>query len=767
MKIVRALNLEHAEAESLRVRAELEKGFDVEWRRAADLGEFRSCLRTSEWDLIISAYRLPDSNGLEAFETAVDEGVDVPFIIVSGSIDQESAVAAMRLGVSDYLKKDDLTRLVPAVTRSLLEAADRREMRSAEKALAESEDRLRLALRAAGIGAWEWDLTTNDAVWSPEASAIIGVTVAGSSGSALIDIVNANDLEVLKSAAASAIVSRRSFDAKVRIRRRRGGDRWVAVSGKCEFDRGDVPQRLVGTIRDITHDKQAQDALAEAEARYKIVSSMATDYMFAAHLAIDGALSMEWIAGALEPITGRGEDFFNSGGTWRSIVHPDDFYLEEADERAVLEGHQVDSELRIVKPNGETVWVRRLAKPVWDKDAGRVVGIVGAVKDVTERKSAELAVREREEYLRTVLNAEPQCVKTFGPDGVLLDINPAGLAMLEADSESQVLGRDIFAVVRSEYAAQVEDAVRRAFEGETVTVSYQMKAFKGTERRMEMCATPIRNTEGMITAVLGVSIDITEKHRMEAALVESERQYSDLINSVEGIVWEVEIPTMHFTFVSRQAETILGFPVERWYEDDFWVDHIHPEDRDHALNYCAQETARGEGHTFEYRMIAADGRIVWLRDIVSVVVEGGKAVKLRGLMVDVTEQRRMDAAMKQQALLIEQSNEAIFVWDLNEGVLEWNRGCETLYGYTRDEMLGKFASEVLRTKFAGSVDECRQKLITQGTWTGEVTQTTAAGEEVIADSRAQLIELDGRKVVLQSSRDMTEMRRAEAGRSRG
>ena len=130
MKIVRALNLEHAEEESLRVRAELEKGFDVEWRRAADLGEFRSCLRSSDWDLIISAYRLPDSNGLEAFEAAVDEGVDVPFIIVSGSIDQGSAVAAMRLGVSDYLKKDDLTRLVPAVTRALLEAADRREMRA-------------------------------------------------------------------------------------------------------------------------------------------------------------------------------------------------------------------------------------------------------------------------------------------------------------------------------------------------------------------------------------------------------------------------------------------------------------------------------------------------------------------------------------------------------------------------------------------------------------------------------------------------------------
>jgi PAS domain S-box-containing protein len=279
---------------------------------------------------------------------------------------------------------------------------------------------------------------------------------------------------------------------------------------------------------------------------------------------------------------------------------------------------------------------------------------------------------------------------------------------------------------------------------------------------MEMCATPIRNADGVIASVLGVSIDITEKYKMEAALIESEKQYADLINTVEGIVWEVDVATMRFTFVSRQAETVLGFPVGRWYEKDFWVGQIHPEDREEAVNFCLSETAKGEGHTFEYRMIAADGSIVWLRDMVTVVLEGGKPVKLRGLMVDVTEQRRMDAAMKQQAVLIEQSNEPIFVWDLDEGVLEWNSGCEKLFGYTRDEMLGKFAYDVLRTERPISISEFRQELLTHGVWKGEVKQTTSSGRQVLVDSRSQLIDLNGRKVVLQSSRDVTEMRRAEA-----
>jgi DNA-binding NtrC family response regulator len=149
MKTTRILNLEHSEADSQRIRTALEKSFELAWRRVANEEEFNACLGAGEWDLIISSYSLPDYSGIEAFEAVLDSGLDIPFIIVSGSIDQETAVSAMRIGVSDFLMKDDLVRLVPAVTRELIEAQNRREMRVAEKALAESEDRLRLALSAA------------------------------------------------------------------------------------------------------------------------------------------------------------------------------------------------------------------------------------------------------------------------------------------------------------------------------------------------------------------------------------------------------------------------------------------------------------------------------------------------------------------------------------------------------------------------------------------------------------------------------------------
>ena len=123
--------------------------------------------------------------------------------------------------------------------------------------------------------------------------------------------------------------------------------------------------------------------------------------------------------------------------------------------------------------------------------------------------------------------------------------------------------------------------------------------------------------------------------------------FGSLIESVRGIVWEVDPETRRFRFVSQQAERLLGYPVKRWLEEpDFWLDHMHPDDRKWAPGFCREQTQMAQPHEFEYRMIAADGRTVWLRDICSVVVEDERPVSLRGVMVDVTERRAADEAAR-------------------------------------------------------------------------------------------------------------------------
>ena len=128
-------------------------------------------------------------------------------------------------------------------------------------------------------------------------------------------------------------------------------------------------------------------------------------------------------------------------------------------------------------------------------------------------------------------------------------------------------------------------------------------------------------------------------------------ELSALVDDLDAIVWEGDAQTFQFSYVSKAAERILGYPCEKWLEPGFWADVVvHPEDRDDAIAYCALATGNGRDHTFEYRARAADGRIVWLRDIVRVVRgDKGMPVRLRGVMVDITHELDPDAPKRADA----------------------------------------------------------------------------------------------------------------------
>ena len=114
-----------------------------------------------------------------------------------------------------------------------------------------------------------------------------------------------------------------------------------------------------------------------------------------------------------------------------------------------------------------------------------------------------------------------------------------------------------------------------------------------------------------------------------------------LIDALGGIVWEAEPETFRFLFVSAEAERILGFPTQTWLDEpDFWVRHTHPEDVERCASFCRDASRRGEDHELEHRMIAADGRVVWLRDIVSVRKSPDGTGRLVGIALDITREKQ-------------------------------------------------------------------------------------------------------------------------------
>jgi PAS domain S-box-containing protein len=130
----------------------------------------------------------------------------------------------------------------------------------------------------------------------------------------------------------------------------------------------------------------------------------------------------------------------------------------------------------------------------------------------------------------------------------------------------------------------------------------------------------------------------------------AEQRYRDLVDGLEAIVWEADAATGRFTFVSRRAEELLGYPAARWVEDPgFWVTLIHPADRSAAVEACRAARREGRPHDCEYRVTAACGREVWLRDVGHPVRDAVGPARRRGMMADVTERRRLEDERRRRA----------------------------------------------------------------------------------------------------------------------
>ncbi|MBI4542236.1 MAG: PAS domain S-box protein [Gemmatimonadetes bacterium] len=248
----------------------------------------------------------------------------------------------------------------------------------------------------------------------------------------------------------------------------------------------------------------------------------------------------------------------------------------------------------------------------------------------------------------------------------------------------------------------------------------------------------------------------------------SQREYEALVQSLDGIVWESDAETFAFTFVSRQAERILGYPVERWLrEPDFWRDHIHPEDRERAVAYCLGATRERRDHELEYRMLAADGRAVWLHDVVTVVAGEGRQVRLRGVMVDITEgkgtQVALEAAERQFRTLVEQSLAGIYI--IQDGRFRYvNQRAAEMLGCSRDEMVSRLGvldvvveedRELVESKIRERIEGSAQSA--QYAFRARRGDRTLVHLEVFGTRT----ELDGRPAIIGTALDVTDRRRTE------
>ena len=193
---------------------------------------------------------------------------------------------------------------------------------------------------------------------------------------------------------------------------------------------------------------------------------------------------------------------------------------------------------------------------------------------------------------------------------------------------------------------------------------------------------------------------IFEQKQVEISLRTSENRLRQLLETVKVIPWELDLKTWRFIYVGPQAVDLLNYPIPQWYEENFWINHLHPDDLEKSVRFCQEAIARCENHELEYRMLAADGRVVWLRHVVSVVEEAGSPTMLRGFIFDITDLKLVEETLILRERALAATSNGIIIADArlaHNPVIYVNPAFEQITGYSATDVIGQNCRFLQRT----------------------------------------------------------------------
>lgn len=391
----------------------------------------------------------------------------------------------------------------------------------------------------------------------------------------------------------------------------------------------DLMGNIIGATeisRDITETKKLEDLLDKSNRLAKIGNWDADLIMGTVYWS---AVTKEIYETATDyvPNLTQGLDFFLEGKNRDQIT--------QCMQACVEDGTAWDLELQIVTAKGNLKWVRTIGDAAFMD--GKCIRIYGSIQDIDEHKKAEQKLAQSETHLRTILQTEPECIKLVGPNGELLNMNPAGLAMLEADNLDQVLGHNIEELLMPENKAAFAQMTKEVFEGNSGKLEFKIKGLKGTERWLETHAVPLKDAEGKIVSLLGVTRDITESKKAEQALVESEEKYRSLIQNSPDIIIQLDLEEK-VRFINH---TEAGFTKEQVIGKSAY-DFVMPEFHKVVREAHKKVLQNQQSQTYETVGLGHDGVKRWFFTNAGPIIINDKVAGITLITRDISERKKAE-----------------------------------------------------------------------------------------------------------------------------
>jgi PAS domain S-box-containing protein len=642
--VLRVLHLEDSALDTELVEAKLAKGgINCEMVRVQTRDDFVVALEDGGFDLILADYAVPSIDGPLALELAREVSPEVPFVLVSGTVDEDLAIEIMRRGATDYVLKRRLERLVPAVRRAIREAEERRKRERAEEALRRSEEQYRTLVEQIPA------VTYTQQIAEPGSSRVnptlyVSPQIEAQSGyppeafvedpELWIKLLHPADRERVLAEDERKDETGEPFRIEYRQITRDGRIVWIRDEAVIVRDEEGIPRFWQGVMYDITERKRAEEKLVYHAHMLENLQDavLATDERFVITVWNKGAEKMfGWRA---DEVLGRdARKFF-----------PTEFTEERRAEvlRELADTGQFRTELTTFSKDGTPIPTEMITAAL-RTEQGEVTGYLTIIRDITERKRVEEELKESEARFRTIFEQAIVGMVQVGLDGEWIRFNDRFCKILGYTREEMpgVHFRDILMPEELEKDVELGE---RMLSGEFRVYSEEklIRRKDGSQAWIHLTVSLVYSSNGPEYFVAMIE-DITERRQAEMALSRSEILYRAVVEQTAENIFIVDLESMRILETNAALQYSLGYESEEF--KDLTLYDIVAHDKDSVDENMKRIMAEGRYFLGERSYRRKDGTLVDVEvSVSSVLYEGRDALAI--VAHDITERKKAEENLR-------------------------------------------------------------------------------------------------------------------------
>jgi PAS domain S-box-containing protein len=735
--------------------------FDLTMDCTAAEKEFISLLRSRTYDIIFADFKLPGFDGFAALRWSMEICPRTPFICVSGTIGEETAVELLKQGAVDYVLKDRLAKLPSAIKRALGEVKEKEAHRQAEAALRESEEKYRVLAES-----------------SPEMIYMIGRdghvlymnnAAASQFHAKPFDLIGKHLTEIFPPHFAhqnlegiQKVIDSNKGSVRELVQQFPSGEKWIDTRLSPIIDASGEVLAVLGLSSDITARKRVEEALRESEERFRMVFENVIDGI-SIYSEDPDPLKRRLIDcnEQYATIAGRSREELLKLGFMRALQLPavDAEKTNEVwsiDRRTPLRGS-----FSWIRPDGRNNVVEYTGVPITWRGKPHTIGIN---RDVTERRLAEKQLN----LLGHTVKSIGECVSVTDTNDKILFVNDAFLRTYRY-AEHEILGKNI-SILRSpnnapELVGTIYDAARNeGWHGEMLN-----RAKDGHEFPISLSTSLVRDENGSAVALVGVASDITERKLAEQALQKSEEKFRRVIETALEGVWFID-SEFKTTEVNDAVVRMLGYAPEELIGRPF-IDLVVDDERSMQAEEF-QRRKRGISGQYDRRLRCKDGVEKWFLFSAKATMDNqGAFVGSFAMITDITERKRADDAVRESEerfrMVFENVFDGVSIYiedpdPAKRRLVECNNQYAVMAGRTREELLKLGNTLGLQITLTDKVNDTRSESRSPGSgYLGSFSWIRPDGKDNIIEYTGMPIIWRGKLHSISIDRDITKRKLAE------